>query len=123
MWHAFAMGEYRNALQAALKDEVPASYTQFLIAESYRALGEIPNAVEWYRKILKQPDEEIVPTLYVTTRFRLARLLETLGKKDEARALYEEYLSFWGRADRPLPDVELARQRLASLSRAEPSRP
>jgi tetratricopeptide (TPR) repeat protein len=115
MWHASALGERREALAAALKDEVPAVYTQFLIAESYAGLGQHEKAVEWYRRLLTKPDEEMIPTIFVRTRFRLAEALDALGRADEARAAYASFLAAWGKADRPLPSVAKARERLAAL--------
>ncbi|MBI5481841.1 MAG: tetratricopeptide repeat protein, partial [Deltaproteobacteria bacterium] len=114
MWHAYALGEYREALLAALKDEVPASYNQFLIAESYARLGEHEKAVEWYRRLLTKPDEEIIPTIFIRTRLRLGDALQALGRHDEARAAYASFVAAWGNADRRLPEVERARQRLGT---------
>jgi eukaryotic-like serine/threonine-protein kinase len=114
MWHSVALGEYREALLAALKDESPSCYNQFLIAESYARLGEHEKAVEWYRRLLTKPDEEIIPTLLVRTRLRLGDALTELGRHEEARAEYAKFLAAWGKADRPLPDVERARQRLGT---------
>jgi tetratricopeptide (TPR) repeat protein len=114
MWHAFALGDYREALLAALKDESPSCYNQFLIAESYAQLGEHEKAVEWYRRLLTKPDEEIIPTLVVRTRLRLGDALTALGRHEEARAAYAKFLAAWGNADRRLPEVERARQRLGA---------
>jgi tetratricopeptide (TPR) repeat protein len=114
MWHAFALGTYREALLAALKDETPASYNQFLIAESYANLGEHDKAVEWYRRLLTKPDEEIIPTLFVRTHLRLGDALEALGRHDEARAAYASFVAAWSNADRRLPELERARQRLGA---------
>jgi hypothetical protein len=51
----------------------------------------------------------------VLARFRLGRVPERMGKPAEARAAYQRFLDSWGHADRPVPEVEEARQALARL--------
>jgi hypothetical protein len=51
----------------------------------------------------------------VLARFHLARAFTKLGKKSLARAAYRDFLSHWDHADRPIPEVEAARQELAAL--------
>ncbi|HEX2573226.1 MAG TPA: protein kinase [Polyangia bacterium] len=53
------------------------------------------------------------PDRAVLARYRLGRVLERLGRTAEARSEYERFLGFWGHADRPIPEVAMARQALA----------
>jgi tetratricopeptide (TPR) repeat protein len=52
----------------------------------------------------------------VLSRLGLAKTLDRLGKRDEARVEYERFLALWGHADRSLPEVDEARKALARLS-------
>jgi len=55
------------------------------------------------------------PHHQVLARFHLARLHERAGRPAEARAEHERFLKQWGHADRPVPQVDEARQALARL--------
>jgi serine/threonine-protein kinase len=105
----FATGDFREALAQALKDEVPAMNTQFLIGECHARLGQHAQAVEWFRRVLTRPDEELYPTTLVRARLRLAESLDTLGRREEAARYYAAFLASWGSADRTLPEVDRAR--------------
>jgi hypothetical protein len=51
----------------------------------------------------------------ILARYHLAHVLGRAGKTGEARAEYEQFLRSWGDADRPVPEVALARKELAAL--------
>jgi serine/threonine-protein kinase len=51
----------------------------------------------------------------VLARFHLGRVLERLGDTAGARAAYSSFLERWDHADRPLPEVDEARQALQRL--------
>lgn len=55
------------------------------------------------------------PVHSILARYELGKVLERLGRNDEARAKYESFLATWGNADRPLAQVDDARRRLARL--------
>jgi tetratricopeptide (TPR) repeat protein len=56
----------------------------------------------------------------VLARFRLARLHERSGDAAAAKAAYEDFLGFWGGADRSIAEVDQAREALARLAPAGP---
>jgi hypothetical protein len=57
------------------------------------------------------------PFVWIMARYHHARVLERLGRPDEARREYEDFLAHWGHADTPLPELAEARTALARLSK------
>lgn len=55
------------------------------------------------------------PMHVVLAYFERARILEQLGRKDEARAAWQQASRFWRNADRPRPEVKEAREALERL--------
>ena len=51
-----------------------------------------------------------IPALY-----DVARLEQKIGRLDDARRHYGEFLEHWGDADMPVPIVERAREQLTTL--------
>jgi serine/threonine protein kinase/tetratricopeptide (TPR) repeat protein len=51
----------------------------------------------------------------VLARYQLARVLERIGQTKEARASYQDFLSHWGHADRPMPEADEALKALDRL--------
>jgi hypothetical protein len=47
--------------------------------------------------------------------YYLAQLMEQNGKRDEAKDQYRAFLKKWSRADRDLPELADAKERLATL--------
>jgi tRNA A-37 threonylcarbamoyl transferase component Bud32 len=56
----------------------------------------------------------------VLARFHLAGVLDELGEHAAAHAAYEAFLRCWSNADRPVPEVAIARRTLARTDRAVP---
>jgi eukaryotic-like serine/threonine-protein kinase len=108
--HAFVAEEHRDALAAALRDDAPDLEMQFLIGECHARLGQHEEALPWFRRLVGQPTEEPIPTVQVRARLRLADSLAALGRREEARPRYAEFVAAWGAADRPLPEVDRARK-------------
>lgn len=54
----------------------------------------------------------------VLAQFHLAGVLADQGQAERSRALYETFLGHWGEADRPVPEVAVARQAVMLGSRA-----
>jgi hypothetical protein len=57
------------------------------------------------------------PFVWVMARFHHARVLEKLGKPDEARREYQDFLAHWEHADTPLPELAEARAALERLAK------
>jgi serine/threonine protein kinase/Flp pilus assembly protein TadD len=53
--------------------------------------------------------------IYVRSYYGSGRVLEEIGRKDEAREKYRKFLDLWKDADPGLPEVEDAKRRLAGL--------
>jgi tetratricopeptide (TPR) repeat protein len=51
----------------------------------------------------------------ILARFHLGNVMTTAGDRAAARAAYDAFLRCWGNADRPIPEVALARRALAEL--------
>lgn len=58
-----------------------------------------------------------IPIHYVKAHFQLAQLFEEQGKRSEAIAMYQKFLSYWDSADFQGPEIEIARDRLQDLAR------
>lgn len=53
---------------------------------------------------------------WILAHYRLARLLQELGRTEDAQAAYERFLGLWSQADPELREVGEARSRLAELA-------
>jgi tRNA A-37 threonylcarbamoyl transferase component Bud32 len=86
-------------------------------ARCARQAHELPLALKALDVISKPgelfPSLAMSPYHVVLGRFEKARVLEELGKKDEAREAWTEALKFWRNADRPLPELKEAAAALA----------
>jgi tetratricopeptide (TPR) repeat protein/predicted Ser/Thr protein kinase len=79
-------------------------------ARALEAQGKLEDAVEIYRD-LNTPDiankwSAAFEPLFV---FEAARLVDRMGRTEEARQEYERFLAYWKDADEGLPEVEEAR--------------
>jgi tetratricopeptide (TPR) repeat protein len=57
------------------------------------------------------------PFVWILARYHHARVLERLGRTDEARREYEDFVAHWGHADNPLPELADARSALERLAK------
>jgi tetratricopeptide (TPR) repeat protein len=79
-------------------------------ARALEAQGELARAVETYRS-LNTPDIANKWTALFEPRYVLeaGRLLDRMGRTEEAREQYERFLEYWKNADEGLPELEEAR--------------
>lgn len=118
---ALAEGDHQRAV-SALRDalalspdaqRIPAS-----LARAHLTAGELELAAEELTAVVassvwtREGQEE-----WILAHFQLARVLEELGRAEEARARYQTFLGFWGGGDSELPEVREARARLELLDR------
>jgi tetratricopeptide (TPR) repeat protein len=68
------------------------------------------------RTLTLQASESPATAYSVLSSFALGRVLSRLGRKDEARAAFTDFMAHWGHADRPVAEVEQARRALATLA-------
>ena len=88
----------------------------FELAEVHRHLGHADEAEAWYRKVVESGEEHIYyPIEYVRSHYELARLLETRGDRQGARAAYQKFLDLWGDGEIDRDMVADARARLTAL--------
>ena len=135
-WHwilqgelALARGDATGAARAFSAGEIPGSrisldipgavVTRNLIlrdgvARAAHARGDLPAAIEIYRRLLgKGPDQKYVALYEPRYVLQLARLLEQAGDRDAARTEYSRFLDLWKHADANLPELAEARRALA----------
>jgi tetratricopeptide (TPR) repeat protein len=55
---------------------------------------------------------------WIYSWYQLGRTHEALGNRGDAVTSYRTFLRYWGRSDRPLPEVQTARERIRQLSNA-----
>lgn len=77
------------------------------LADALFELDRFEEAAEEYRRVLR-----INPN-YARARLGLARSLDGLGRRPEARAEYERFVALWSGADRDAQDLLFAKRRLA----------
>jgi non-specific serine/threonine protein kinase len=117
----FAAGNYRSALRkfnsARLISGDPDDFS-FLIGRAYLETGRPDSArAELERSILRYGPFH--PRGYwQRSYYYLGKIHEALGNRGDAAKSYRTFLRYWGRADRPLPEVADAKERLSQLSSA-----
>jgi tetratricopeptide (TPR) repeat protein len=100
----------------------PTTWTLTTQARAQHAAGRTSDAIETWKLVLGRPGERTFDfdapaySQYVLARYELARLLEQVGRLDDARANYDEFLRFWERADPDLRVLAEARARRARLT-------
>jgi tetratricopeptide (TPR) repeat protein len=100
----------------------PTTWTLTTQARAQHAAGRTSDAIETWKLVLGRPGERTFDfdapaySQYVLARYELARLLEQVGRLDDARANYDEFLRFWERADPDLRVLAEARTRRARLT-------
>jgi tetratricopeptide (TPR) repeat protein len=91
------------------------------MARASEAVGQRQEALQYYRRIDSLPlavVADVDPFLIFRARAlpAAAAILESQGKKAEAKELYERFIKLWEKADAGLqPEVELARQSLRTM--------
>ena len=91
-------------------------FEQDVLARAYVKAGNPDKAIEVYLKLLTFDPASQDRRMHIPVyHYRLARLYEEKGLKDQAAAQYRIFLQLWKDADPGLPDVVDAKKRLAGL--------
>ncbi len=89
---------------------------QDVVPRAYEKMGNIDKAIEACRTLidfdLKGPDRRMHNPVY---HYRLGKLYETKGLKEQARTEYQKLLEDWKDADPGIPELVDAKKRLAAL--------
>jgi serine/threonine protein kinase/tetratricopeptide (TPR) repeat protein len=89
-------------------------FEQDVLARAYQKAGQLDLAIEEYRNLIqldpKSQDRRLRNPIY---RYRLARLYDEKGRRDEAKREYSVFLEIWKNADPKIPEFIDARRRLA----------
>ncbi len=89
---------------------------QDVLARAFQKMGNIDKAIEEYKKLLTfdpaSQDRRLHNPVY---HYRLAKLYEQKGLKEEAKKEYARFLGLWKDADPGLPELVDAKKRLALL--------
>jgi tetratricopeptide (TPR) repeat protein len=102
-----AIAMFRQTLK-----ETPLTYNiesyEDCLADAYLQLGEWDRALAEYQRILRiNPNFPLV-------HYKMALAYEKQGKELQARTAYKQFLHVWKNADANIPEVQRAKQRLAS---------
>jgi len=89
---------------------------QDVSARAYQKMGNLDKAIEEYRKLVTfdptSHDRRLHNPVY---HYRLAKVYEQKGVKEEAKREYARYLELWKDADTGIPELVDAKKRLAQL--------
>jgi len=112
----------RRALgRAGVMDTTTSTIRLWAMARANEAVGRREEALRYYQRIDSLPlglVADVDPFLVFRARAlpAAAAILESQGKKSEARELYQRFIALWEKADAALqPEVELARQALRTM--------
>ena len=87
------------------------------LASARERTGDLAGAAEDLKWIIESPGESLdFEGALAKAVLGLARVEDKLGRAEQARARYGEFLELWNDADAGRPEVEEARARLAALS-------
>ena len=78
------------------------------LANAYLELGQLDEAIAEYERILR-----LNPN-YPLAHYHLGQAYERKAQADQARAAYQRFLQVWGEADADIPEVLIAKRRLAT---------
>lgn len=124
---AKATGDARSAgrhFEASLTIFPDDRVARFALADLLESQGDFSGAESFYRDITDRPlssNEFLAPG--ILAHYRLARVLEASGRREEAAVSYRRFLEFWGDGDAGIPQVEEARNRLRALPGVDPQPP
>ena len=87
-----------------------------VVPRAFLSMGQTDSAIAAYEYLMTvdptTSDRRLIdPRLH----FRLAQLLEKVGRLDEARREYRRFLEIWQKADEGVPPLEEARKGLARV--------
>ena len=89
---------------------------QDVVPRAYEKMGDIEKAIEAYRKLItfnpKSQDRRMHNPVY---HYRLAKLYDSKGLKEQARAEYQNLLEHWKDADPSIPELVDVKKHLPSL--------
>ena len=90
----------------------------YLAGVAYLETGRADSARTELRRSLKRYDPFHGQAFWLRSWYELGRAHERLGNRGDALEAYRTFLRYWGRADRPLPEVDFARERIKDLAQA-----
>ncbi len=109
-WMILQIMDFVNFPPPFVKDILPGAYIQ---------KGDLNKAVAAYEHLVTPyPQRYDRRLIHPLVHYRLAKLYEQTGRRDKAIAEYRKFLDFWKDADTRRPEVEDAKERLASLSKS-----
>ncbi len=83
------------------------------LARAYAASGRHEEAEKELVRLIELTDARLdIPIHYVKAHYQLGKLYEQMGRRAEAKAMYEQFLSLWGEADVPVAEVAAAKEAL-----------
>jgi len=89
---------------------------QDVLARAYQKMGNMDKAIVEYKKSLTfDPASQDRRMLNPVYHYRLARLYEQKGLREEAKKEYARFLGLWKEADPSIPEFADAKKRLAKL--------
>jgi len=111
-----ALEEYRRALTLMSYKDKMRTMVLLGMASTLYAAGDLNNAFRTYDQIIGLPLSRLENGYaYALSIYQQGRILQEQGNSTEARAKYRLFLDLWDEADTPVPELEAARQALASL--------
>lgn len=90
--------------------------TRDVVPRAFLAMGSLDSAITAYEQLISidpnSRDRRLINPRY---HYRLAKLYEQAGRKNQAKVQYQRLLDIWRLADKDLPELVDARKRLMKL--------
>jgi tetratricopeptide (TPR) repeat protein len=95
-------------------------FTRDVAARAYARMGKIDEAITEYQRLITfDPESKDRRLIHPKYHYRLAKLYEEKGQKQQAVDRYKHFLEIWKNADDDLPEKIDAKKRLSRLDRNE----
>ncbi|MFQ5349838.1 MAG: tol-pal system YbgF family protein, partial [Thermoanaerobaculia bacterium] len=92
------------------------SYERYLKAETLAELGRFEEAIRWFSSFAELSFWDVA--FLAPSFYRRAQIYDQLGRENEAKASYEEFLRLWADAEPELQDwIGRAESRVSELAK------
>ncbi len=118
--YSSAIGYFQTAVNLLpYQHDFPDDHAVFMaaLASAYEKAGDVEKTLQQYEKISRLTTGRFFyGDIFAKSFYRLGKIADQLGDKNQARENYQKFLGLWKNADPGQPEVDDARKRLAGLT-------